>query len=472
MKKNILIFCFALLGTLLLSSCVTNQIIEDQTSIHQPSGIHDNIPTSSVGNPLFWQASTDIIWGKLQQIPLDKLIISQNTPGPYEAAWIKLAIISKRDSVDSKQLAQALMVWRTRYPTHPANQLFPNDETLTNLINMQPPKRIAVLLPLSGNLASLGRATRNGFLNSYYHALSKTAYQQNISFYDTNNSSAITSLYQEAASKGADIIVGPLTKDNVKQLLTQGSFTTPTLALNYTDNWGSLPTNFYQFGLSVLDETKQIADKAWSTGHTRAIIIAPQTPWGQAAAKSLIARWQTNGGKITDSYYYTPQSNLSSDIPQLLHIDTKQDRERSRNQDDKNSLEQQRRHDFDVIFLLAPPPIARQIVPLLRYYYVGKTSIYATSVIYSGSPQPQNDMDLNGVFFCDIPWILGRSANKAGSNRLFAVGHDAYSISHNLSRFSILPNFPLYGATGAITLTPQKQFYRRLAWTQFHNGQP
>ena len=32
-------------------------------------------------------------------------------------------------------------------------------------------------------------------------------------------------------------------------------------------------------------------------------------------------------------------------------------------------LEQQRRQDFDVIFLLTQPERAREIVPLLKYYY-------------------------------------------------------------------------------------------------------
>ena len=193
--------------------------------------------------------------------------------------------------------------------------------------------------------------------------------------------------------------------------------------------------------------------------------------------KTLSSRWQSDGGSIADVYYFTPQSNLSKDIPQLLHIDTQQDRSKSRDQNYRATLEQQRRHDFDVVFLLAAPQSARQIVPLLRYYYVDKTAIYSTSVVYSGAPQPQKDGDLNGVYFCEIPWALTRYGNassdsEAGTNRLYAVGHDAFLISHDLNRFTALGNFPLYGQTGAITLTPQKQFYRRLAWTQFHNGQP
>jgi hypothetical protein len=122
--------------------------------------------------------------------------------------------------------------------------------------------------------------------------------------------------------------------------------------------------------------------------------------------------------------------------------------------------------------------MARQIVPLLKYYYVSNVPIYATSVVYSGAPSAQ-DSDLNGVTFADMPWTLqnanaNTSAIKsdAKSSRLYALGRDAYLISNQFYRLRVLPNFPVYGATGALTLTSQQQIYRRLAWVQMHNGRP
>lgn len=472
MRKNTTLLYCALLSSILLTSCGTTH------SSHTLLGgdtqpMRNNTPSSLLGNPEFWQGNTETIWIKLQQTPLNTLVVNQNTPNATEAGWIKLAIISKRYSADTQQLARELLTWRNQYASHPGNQLLPNDTILNSLMNNTPPRHLALLLPLSGKFANMGNATRNGFMNAYNQEHAKSTYPQDITFYDTNSNANMVALYQEAVSKGADMIVGPLTKDDVKQLTSHGSFTVPTLALNYTDIWyGSLPANLYQFGLSPHDEAKQVADKAWEAGHTRAIIIAPQTEWGQSVTKTLTARWQSDGGSVTDTYFFTPKSNLSAEIPALLHINTKEDREKTRDQNTKAALEQQRRHDFDVVFLLAPPQTARQIVPLLRFYYVDKTAIYATSIIYSGTPQPQKDMDLNGVTFCEIPWSLSRYGTASDSSgRLVAVGHDAYLISTDLARFTALQQFPLYGATGAITLTPQKQFYRRLAWTQFHNGQ-
>jgi outer membrane PBP1 activator LpoA protein len=476
MKK--IIFFVTMLTTLLAGCDGTVHMFDnafEPSSKTEPARV--NTASSSMENPDFWQNNPETIWTKLQQTPLNKLQANENSANPVEAGWVKLAVISKRDSTNMQNLTRDLAGWRNQYPGHPGNKIFPADSTMSTVTSDQPPKNIALLLPLTGKYASLGNATRNGFLNAYYEAQAKTGYQQNIAFYDTNKNSNMASLYKEAVSKGANLVIGPLTKENVKQLTAAGSFTVPTLELNYTDNWGSLPSNLYQFGLSPFDEAKQVADKAYETGHKSALVIAPQTEWGQTVAKALMDRFKSDGGSITDTYYFGQQANLARDIPRLLHINIKEDHDLTRDQTDKSTLEMQRRQDFDVVFLLAPPPSARQIVPLLKYYYINKTPIYATSVVYSGAPQPQKDNDLNGVFFCEIPWSLNRSSTAmsdtdAGSNRLFAVGRDAYMISHNLSRFSSMPNLPLYGATGEITMSPQKQFYRRLAWAQFHGGQP
>jgi outer membrane PBP1 activator LpoA protein len=304
----------------------------------------------------------------------------------------------------------------------------------------------------------MGQAVRDGFLNAYYKHLAKTGQPQTLSFYDTSQKTDIIALYQEAINKGADIVIGPLTKENVQQMTRDGHFSVPTIALNYTDIWlGSLPNNLYQFGLSPLDETKQVADKAWETGHSRALIIAPQTEWGQHTAKSFMTRWQSHGGIVTDTFYFSNPSNFMQDIARLLHV---------------NPTSEQRRQDFDVIFLLAPPENARQIVPLLKYYYVDNSiPIYSTSIVYSGTPSPEKDTDLNGVLFNDIPWVL-HPTTDAQNNRLYAVGLDVYFISHELQRFTLLPQFPAYMATGALSLNSQKQFYRRLPWAQIHDGHP
>lgn len=466
MLKNILNILLLVSVTLLINSCSNNSQI-----INQPGISNQSEPTTTRA-PLtdneFWTGGPTTIWDRLQHVPLHTLESSAAMPDPNRAAWIKLAIISKRYNNDPKQLAEQLQIWRNENPSHMANNLINTNSTLKNISNSSMPKHIALLLPLQGQLSTSGQAVRDGFLNAYYQSLAKTHVQQIISFYDTSENPNIAALYQRAILEGADMIVGPLTKEDVELLLNNGKFSVPTLALNYTE--GSLPTNFYEFGLSPIDEVQQVADKAWQDRHARAIIIAPKNAWGQRVSSKLITRWKTLGGSVSDTYLYPSNADFNQSIATLLHVNSNAARSKLQKDNNKTALEKERRQDFDVIFLLAEPKPAREIVPLLRFYYADNIPVYATSSVYSGSPDPQKDSDLNGVHFADIPWVFkSTSANK---NRLYAVGRDAYMISNQLPRLIQLPNFPVYAATGALTLTSTHQIYRRLPWTQIRNGHP
>ncbi len=473
MIKNTLISSLVALSILTLSGCETTQKFLNQGSASQLPGGEPSVVNVQgfPSDPAFWQGNTMTVWTKLQHVPLTELqTAAAHATDPSTSGWLKLAIISKQYSMDTVQLTNQLIAWRAANPSHPANSLFPDNGTLSNVQNTRHPQHIVLLLPLQGPLGASGQAVRDGFLSAYYASPNKS--QQTVSFIDTTQNPDISAVYQQALSQGADAVVGPLTKEDVQTLAKQGSFSVPTIALNYTTVWfGSLPTNFYEFGLSPLDEAKQLAEKAWQAGHRRAIVIAPQDEWGQRVSKTVISNWTALGGTVTDTFFFTPQMDLNQSIASLLHANTNNDR------NSKIPSEQQRRQDFDTIFLLASPQSARQIVPLLKYYYADKTPIFSTSAIYSGSPEPQRDADLNGVTFSDTPWTL-QMANSKGTagdsrfNRLYAVGRDAYMLSNQMTRFSKLPNFPIYGATGALTLTPQQQIYRRLAWVQMHNGRP
>ena len=473
MTKNIIIASLIALAIIELAGCASSRGVSNGISGFNLGG-NTNLSTSEQpvnlrgfpNDPGFWQGSPGTIWSRLQSVSVEQLR-SASVSDPNEAAWIKLALISKQYNSQTSQLVSALTAWRAQYPNHPGNALFPDGSVISGLENSPHPKHIALLLPLTGPLGASGQIVRDGFMSAYYASPNKS--QQTVSFIDTAKNPNIAALYAQAVAQGADTVVGPLTKENVQSLSSQGSISVPTLALNYTNGYGSLPNNYYEFGLSPLDEAQQLADKAKIAGHSRALLIATQSEWGQRVAKTLTSRWQSEGGTIVDSMYFNNHTDLTKGTAGLLHIDADADREQMKKENNKDLLAKQRRQDFDVIFLLAPPTSARQIVPLLKYYYAGNVPVYATSVVYSGSPDPTKDSDLNGVTFSDTPWTL---QNTAHPNRLFAVGRDAYLLSNEMSRLNKLPAFPLNGATGGLSLTPDHQIYRRLSWAQIRNGRP
>lgn len=453
--------------TLILTGCTS---LPGPTA-NQPMASH---PLTG-GQTALWDGNSAETWKTLQHTSTNKLIAMQKTTtSPIQLAWIDLALISKRNSIDTQQIANELTTWRAHNPDHPGNSLFPDNITLNQLTAFSSPRQIAVLLPQRGMFAASGRTIREGFLNAYYANLYKVG-KQSVKFYDTSQTQDMHSLYQKAIADGADIVIGPLVKTNVQQLKTANAFPTPTLALNYGDQGlAPLPKNFFEFGLLPEDEAVQLAQRARKSGLQNAIIIAPQNLWGKRLVNAFSTHWVTEGGSIRDTWYYTSRATFNQEIAHLLNIDPNIDKKLMQEGNDKLVLEQQRRQDFDVIILFSQPQDARVIVPLLRYYYANNIPIFATSSIYSGKPNPAKDIDLNGVIVCDIPWSMEMARNTNSdatqSDRLYAVGQDAYLLSQTLTRLMLLPNFPIYGTTGALTLSSTRQIHRRLPCMVIRNG--
>jgi outer membrane PBP1 activator LpoA protein len=135
-----------------------------------------------------------------------------------------------------------------------------------------------------------------------------------------------------------------------------------------------------------------------------------------------------------------------------------------------------------MIYLIAELLAAEQIIPLLRYYYAGDIPLYALSQLYPARGVDQPNMDLNNVYFCDMPWVLDPSHEPqylqqlrlqietiwpdsySNNKKLYALGIDAYTIATK--------KLPLTGATGDLSLDQQQHIYRQLLWAQFKDGLP
>ena len=417
-----------------------------------------------------WAGSPQEVWTDVQQLSSKKLFALQksNINNQDKLGWIKLALIAKTNSNSTNNLVRQILAWREQYPTHPGNKVLPDNRTLNLLLNQHLPQNIAVLLPQTGRYASAARSVRQGILNAYYDNTDKSS--QRIKFYDTNTTPPAIA-YQQAITNGADFVIGPLTKDQV-DAVRKTSIKRTMLALNYTKpGYFGLPENFYEFGLKPEDEATQVAKRARRNGLSRAIVIAPDNKWGKRLTAAFLSTWKSAGGSITDSLYYNKNIQFTDAIPKLLKIDVAADKKLTREEKNKYVLTKQRRHDFDVIFLFAKPAEARDIVPLLRYYYIGEVPIYATSAVHDSNQNASRNVDLGGVIVCDIPANSrgGRINNGAPSKRLYAVGRDAYTISQNLERLAVMPSFPVYGSTGALVMSPSQQIYRRIPCTPVRN---
>lgn len=251
----------------------------------------------------------------------------------------------------------------------------------------------------------------------------------------------------------------------------------PTLLLNDTDT--STQSNSYSLGLSPVNEAIQVAIKARSKGYKKALIIAPNNAWGNEVTKAFINQWNEDGGHIVDSLRYEAKQDLNKSMKDFLQITNSQEREKKLKQVLGYNFQSttSRRQDFDMIFLLAYPSKARQIMPLLKYYYAGDAPVYATSSVYGGSANALKDKDLDGIIFCDMPWVFSHQMGTKNwpeqfnsYNRLYALGVDSYTLATQLNQLILFPADGSNDSTGILYLKPTQQVARVLEWGQFKKG--
>jgi outer membrane PBP1 activator LpoA protein len=426
-----------------------------------------------------WKRS---VWRNLEKTDAGQLSAALSTAGDTQwRGWLDLALISRDNSV---ALPGQLTLWRNQHPDHPAARPLPGG--LDFLLDQGPQRgKVAVLLPLSGELGGAGKAVLNGFLAAYYEERAAGGPVSELVIVDLDKSPSPSSAYQEAVRQGASIVVGPLSKEALADLATQLERPVPILALNRIDQ--ILPASggsaLVQLSLAPEDDAVSIADLAFGKGARRALIINPGGDWGSKVEPVLRERWTTLGGTIADSVTYTTYDDYSSSVKSLLALDASEQRANElRNVLASNiDFAPRRRQDVDVIFLLSRNGTeARSMKPLLAFHYAGDIPVYALSSIYSGVPDERNQ-DLNGIILAETPWLLGANpglrvtlaAGDLGSDsltQLNALGADAFMVQSGFSRLQSGADALFRGNTGLLTMDPNLTIKRELPAATFDGG--
>ena len=133
----------------------------------------------------------------------------------------------------------------------------------------RPPLKLAVLLPLSGQLAVAAGPVRDGLLAGY-HAESRP--RPPVAFYDTLGTPAgAVAAYARAVADGNDFVVGPLGRDEVAAVFAQAEAGVPSLALNRAA--AAPPPGHLAFSLAPEDEGIAAADYLLAREHRKVLVI-------------------------------------------------------------------------------------------------------------------------------------------------------------------------------------------------------
>ncbi|MCW8806561.1 MAG: penicillin-binding protein activator [Rhodanobacter sp.] len=346
------------------------------------------------------------------------------------------------------------------------------------------PAQLALLLPSDGNFAGASGSIREGFFAAYFNAGQNHAPRPRVSVYNSHGTAeGAVAAYQQAVSDGAQLVVGPLTRGEVAAVFSQARLPVPLLALNHPDDRQLPAGGTSEFGLLPETEGAQVADHMIESGLRHVYVLISSDDFAQRAASAFKAELAARGGQVEG---LTVVTNFTA---ALSGVDTSGmstppiiDTEPSPNATagpppGSNTI------PGTGIFISMRPNQARLLMPQLlvaRIYL----PVFATSHIYTGRDDATSDRDLDGVEFCDAPWlfdaqpglpnhddIAAQLPGAGGSSaRLFAFGMDAWNLVPYLDWLRAHPGSYLPGASGQLTADPFGRVRRVLIWAKFQNG--
>ncbi|OCR25431.1 lipoprotein [Pseudomonas syringae] len=425
-------------------------------------------------------ANNDAIWALVAALPPEQL---QSTANDDVGGWLSLARAVKGAGTLEQQQA-AIDSWKAQNPKHPAAVQLPTTLAQLRALTSEPLTKIALLLPQEGPLAAVAKALREGFMAAHYQAQQAGQNPPSIQVFDSSRLTSMDEFYRQAKAAGVQLVVGPLEKPLVKQLNGREQLPITTLALNYSDAGAEGPPQLFQFGLSAEDEAREVARRAWADGKRSAVAMVPKGEWGDRVLEAFRQSWQAKGGTLIAAEHVDQPVALAQQVAELFQLRNSEGRAKRLQSTVGTDVAAQpsRRQDIDFMFLAATPQQAQQIKPTMVFQYAGDVPVYATSHLFTNSNDQAQYMDLNGVRFCETPWLLNANdplrqqviaqwPQAAGSlGRLYAMGVDAYRLAPRLGQLKTLPESRIDGLSGSLSMNPGRRIERQLPWAEFVDG--
>ncbi|MCY7294798.1 penicillin-binding protein activator [Alteromonas sp. a30] len=432
------------------------------------------------------------IWAMLNALSTDEVKTSLEHASLL-APQLKLQLIQRQYATQPERLNFAWEEWKRAHSWHTFTQTPPL--SLQRLLSASPyaPKRLGVILPLSGRLAAQGETIKEGILAAYFaqqehnHLTNNSNPLAEIIFIDSQTQPDTIS----AQLSGLDFVLGPLLKENINKF--QPYIQSPWLALNFLDEPVSAEEEAtllsrYYFALSPEDEGIQMANHLFQQQYRKPLIIKASNSSTQRMADAFIQQWKHLSGNPQASIEevpFTDTKSMRNGISNMLEISNSKQRIKEVEAlvlKEVHSFERNRR-DADAIIVFANATQTELITPFIE----ANTSpfspilpIYASSRSHSTNKNLNSFRDLRNLIFLDIPWMLPTDSSlplketsqllwperRDGDQRLFAMGFDAYNVIRHLKALKYLNQYQYQGLTGKVYMDENNQLRRELLWGQ------
>lgn len=315
-----------------------------------------------------------------------------------------------------------------------------------------------------------------------------------LKIYDTS-SQPLDQVLAQVQQDGASIVVGPLLKNNVEELMKSNT-SLNVLALNQPEQVQNR-ANICYFALSPEDEARDAARHIHEQGKQAPLLLTPRSALGDRVATAFAHEWQQLGGNIVLQQKFGSTSELRAGVNGGSGIALT-------GSPVSASLPQQQGVTIggltipapptdaqisgggkvDAAYIVATPEEIAFIKPMIamRNGSQSGVTLYASSRSAQGTAGPDFRLEMDGLQYSEIPMLAGSNPalmqqalssvrNDYSLARLYAMGVDAWALANHFTQMRQVPGFELNANTGDLTATQDCVINRKLSWLKYQQGQ-
>jgi len=315
-----------------------------------------------------------------------------------------------------------------------------------------------------------------------------------LKIYDTS-AQPLDQVLAQVQKDGASIVVGPLLKNNVEELMKSNT-TLNVLALNQPEQVQNR-ANICYFALSPEDEARDAARHIHEQGKQAPLLLLPRSALGDRVASAFADEWQKLGGGIVLQQKFGSANELRAGVNGGAGIALNGSPVTA-------SLPQQQSVTIggltipappsdaqisgggkvDAAYIVATPEEIAFIKPMIamRNGSQSGATLYASSRSAQGTAGPDFRLEMDGLQYSEIPMLAGSNPqlmqqalaavrNDYSLARLYAMGADAWALANHFSQMRQVPGFELNGNTGDLSATQDCVINRKLSWLKYQQGQ-
>lgn len=443
--------------------------------LSQLYGQHLSMSDKKLNNELTWQNILNLSAASLDVFKADF--------GEEVDSWINLAQLLESFDKNPRRFSQQIQNWANNHAIYAQREMLP--EQIFKLTQVEPLDlvNVALVLPFTGKLAKQAEAIRDGFLATIEFDTSVNYILVNSAELKVEEVEAIV------VNNSIDFIVGPLQKETITQYQQSEILSAINqLNLNTIDETTALIPNQYYFALSPEDEIEQAVNYFVNKGIESPAIIYADNSHGRRLFEQFSHLWQEQTNKEVESVAFQNMSKLGKAVKELLDVGLSEKRIKQIESLFGASVksEERSRIDIDAIYVIANSQQTRLIKPFFDVNvskFGNGLPIYASSRSYLIDETRSEKLDLNGLTFTEMPWLLSeqntsidRLYEQVGKNdtrlkKLFAFGVDAQNLIPVLPYLAILPEVSIQALSGQLKVDANNRVKRQLKWAQYRQGQ-